>query len=318
MQLPDCEKLMHLISVQGQLGIARFHDYFEQLYTESFGLSEEDRYFARFQTIRFLESLGHCEYDYANRRIYACKPVITLQSKWGLPQAILSGARSPALISSLREFAAKNRDKLVLKDISQPYYPVLPNAIILKAVSLEVLKQAASNLGIDFELEHETSSLLLDFSLNVQQIYEELKFDETTELNWRKLVFSTESLSFSTAATSKNEPILAEYTNRITRQKLHLLWVNGKAARVERDWGRFVTLFLKNKNILLYNKKRFQLLVPKNIPLPALVARAVTLKSGIVPVEKIMGQKKYWMFGGIDPDYAMQVAQKLGQVHHEI
>jgi hypothetical protein len=318
MQLPDCEKLMHLISVQGELGLTRFLDYFEQLYPANFGLDEDERYYARFQTIRFLEALGHCEYDYSNRRIYACKPVITLQSNWGLPQAILSGARTPALIRSLREFAGKNKDKIVLREISQPYYPVLPHAVILKAVSLDALREVALDLGIGCDAGQETSSIILDFSLSVQQMYEELEFNISAELNWRKLMFSTESLSFSMPVPSSNNLVLAEYTNRITRQKIHFLWSEGKAAVIERDWGRFIVLFLEGKSVLLYNKKKFQLLVPKNIPLPALIARAVTLKSGIVPVVKTVAAKKYWVYGSIDPVFAGQIGEKLGQSPEEI
>jgi hypothetical protein len=318
MLLPDYEKLLHLISVQGQVGIAKFHEFFDQLYPASIDLGEDERYFARFQTIRFLEALGHCEYDYENRRLYACRPVITLQSSWGMPQGILSGARSPSLLSNLREFAAQNKENLVLKETRQPYYPVIPAAITLKATTLDMLERAATYLGISCDLDHTVSSKLLDFSCNVEQMHKELKFEQSTELNWPKLVFSTKTLSFAGSAAPNSSNLLVEYTNRVSRRKVHLVWNNGRGAGVERDWGRFIVLFLEKINVLLYNKKKFQLLVPATIPLPALIARAVTLKSGMVPVEKTIGRKRYWIYGGIDPVFAIHAVQKLGQIPHEI
>lgn len=314
---PDCEKLLHLISIHGDIGVSKFHDFFEQVYSSSsYELNEDERYFARFRTIRFLEALGHCEYDYEKRRLHVCQPSIVLQSNWGIPHAILTGARTPVLLAKLRDFASRNKKNLALKEVSQPYYPVLPAAIILKASSKDILEQAAKDAGTGYQLKSSAPAALLGFGSGVEQIYNELIFNQNTGLNWLALNFSFETLSFTSKdlLNSASAIKLTEYTNRTNRRKVHFLWVNGKAAEVERDWGRFVALFLEKINVVLYNKKRFQLFVPATTPLPTLIARAITLKSGVVPTEKMINRKRYWIYSGIDPAFAAQVAEKLGQV----
>jgi hypothetical protein len=318
MLLPDCEKLLHLISIQGELGISKFHDFFEQIYPASLEPSEDKRYFARFQAIRFLEALGHCEHDYENRRLYVCPPLIALQSEWGIPHAILTGARIPSFMIKLRDFTSHNKRNLALREISQPCFPMLPMAIILKATSKEIIEQAAAYAGIDCELKFPVPSTLLESSDGVKQIYEKLKFDQTTGLNWQKLTFSTQTLGFTSNDYPESNTKLVEYTNKINRRKVHFLWVDGQAAEVDRDWGRFIVLFLENTNVILYSKKRFQLFLPASTPLPAIVARAITLKSGVIPIEKKIDQKNYWVYGGIDPIFAAQVARKLGQTLNKI
>ena len=318
MLLPDCEKLLHLTSIQGEIGISKFHDFFEQIYPANSELSEDKRYFARFQTIRFLEALGHCEYDYENRRLYVCPPLIALRSEWGIPQAVLTGARIPSFTAKLKAFASNNRKQLAYKEILQPYYPVLPSAVILKAASKEIIEQAAKYAGINCEISFPISSTLLEFSNGVKQIYEKLIFNQSSGLNWLKLTFSSNTLSFTSKDTLDSKIQLVEYTNKTSRRKVHFLWINGRAAEVERDWGRFIILFLEDINVISYSKEKFQLFVPATVPLPAVIARAVTLKSGIIPVEKIVKYKKYWVYKKIDPVFAAQVAQKLGQTLNHI
>lgn len=318
MSLPSYERLLHVASVQGQLTNTRFQEIFDLLYPDVEGLGEDDRYFARFQAIRHLEALGHCEYDYENRRLIACPPALVLQSGYGLPQAILTGSRTPAMIDQLRHFSDRNRARLVLKEIPQPYHPVLPAAITLKGITREDLAGAANHLGIEYALEHPAPAVMLDFSRNIQQVYGGLMFDKTAGLNWPERVFSTASLAFRTTNEQHAGDGLVEYTNRVTRRKVHWLWSGGRAAAVERDWGRYIALHLQGANILLYNPKKFQLAVPSSVPLPALLARAATLKSGLVPVEKRFLQTRYLLYSSIDPNFASLFAQKLGQSLKEI
>src|SRR5687768_7420625 len=109
MLLPDCEKLLHVISLQGRLKSAKFQEDFDELYPRIAGLGEEERYFVRFQTIRFLEALGHSEYDYQNRQLYVCPATLALQSRSGVWNAILTGARTPVMLEQLREFVARKK-----------------------------------------------------------------------------------------------------------------------------------------------------------------------------------------------------------------
>jgi hypothetical protein len=53
---------------------------------------------------------------------------------------------------------------------------------------------------------------------------------------------------------------------------------------VARDWGRYIILKQVEKKILNYDEEAQELQVPLWVPLPCLLARAVTLCSGLAPM----------------------------------
>ena len=95
------EQLIYALSTLGELGLAKFNDIFKRLY-----LPEDDKdydYNMRHQTIRYLESLGYCEFDYDQRRVFMCPPALVLLPSFGLPKALLTGARTPKFIASIKK-----------------------------------------------------------------------------------------------------------------------------------------------------------------------------------------------------------------------
>jgi hypothetical protein len=317
--------LLYAISTLGHTDISRFYRVFnEVIHKENVHLPEDVNVnHARLQTLRFLDALGHCDYDYEAHSISPCPPALVLLPGHGLPNAVLAGARSPELLERLKAFVRQRKQSMCYSAFVQPerYLPI-PSAICIEAVNKELLLDLASSSRIAFDLHNPASWELLHFSAAIEALKNSIVLKERQDINWPRRNFSTKSLKFQRSINEETPLRLVEYTDPVTQRKRHWLWEKNQSADVDRDWGRFLLLNAHGLNILLYDERRKFLGVPKTVPLPRILARAVTLCSGFVPLEIQLGNEPLgalpgcsWLhlYSGVALPIAALISEKLGQ-----
>lgn len=276
------EQLIYAMSTIGETDLTRFFDIAKRLYEP-----EDDGdydYNVRFQMVRYLEALGYCEFDYDQRRVFMCPPALILLPSFGLPKALLTGARTPILVERLKNSVKDRKDYAVFSKWRQKNSKMnLPDATVIEAVSTDVLAQIAAENSITLSAFHPAAWDLANHSVSVESIEKGLHFETRPEINWRRKDFDTLRLGFFSGQTN-GDYRLSEYINPDNQQRRHWIWDGGVAADVARDWGRYIILKRAKKKILNYDEEAQELQVPLWVPLPCLLARAVTLCSGLAPV----------------------------------
>ena len=320
------ERLLYSISARGKLSFINFSDSLNAIFSQvhkRFHMDMDFNYL-KYQTLRFLDAMGHCEVDFEKRYIYVCPPSLILIPSFGLPKAILTGARDYELIDRLKVFISEKKGFASLHSIIQnrQRYALLPQAIYLEAISKDLIEEAALKVGIISKLDEPAAWSLINFSSDISGISDKTYFELMAEPNWPKRIFSLSDLTFNKSITPTDIIRLAEYTNPRDQQRLHWLWQDDKAAEVDRDWGRFLFLQKQNISVLLYDSKRFLLAIPANIPLPRLISRALTLCTGLAPLEAVLQGKpvptvpkdcQLNIYDVVVPSIAKEVSNKLGQ-----
>ncbi|MBD3320973.1 MAG: hypothetical protein GF350_07775 [Chitinivibrionales bacterium] len=313
--------------------LEQFNELFRRVYFPSLSqVDESGEVDVRRQVVRILDSLAYCEFDFDGRMVYMCKPSFVLLPVFGLPKAVLVGARSPALIQKLKAVVKNRQNKAILKRF---YYSnhneAIPATMCIEAMDIETIEKIAKDIKISFESKLPAAWALANISASLKNIKESLNFENRAEPNWKRRIFSKGRLSFSKFENANQGCFLAEYKDPVSQQLHHWLWKDGATAMVGRDWGRYLFLAEEDVNILLYDKKYQKLAVPLTVPLPCILARAVALCTGAAPLSAMTYSKK---IAAIPPEHSVQVysgitdviaklvasklCQKLNYTHFEI
>lgn len=324
------ELLLQTISTFGNMNIDKFNTAFNGL-SQSMMISnrEINLNYVRRQTIRLLDSLGHCEFDFDNRRVFACSPSLVALPTSGLPKVILTGARVPSFIKKIKNFVRINRDSISYGETQQNNeYLFLPSAIYIEAVDYEYIKNVSLATQIDHYLETPVAWSLVNFSVGIENIMENLIYESRDDINWKKQTFFTDSLTFSNR-NCNNIQKLVSYVNPVNQQRKHWVWDNNQAAEVDRDWGRYIILAFQKKNVIIYDERYHRLAVPSTVPLPRFLARAATLCTGLAPVPAPIGEDPIGglpaghqmdIYYDVTPQIAKMISKKLSQdlISHSI
>jgi len=316
--------LIYAMSTKGSMKLEQFNEMFRHVYLPIGSENEEQIDIdARRQAIRMLDSLGYCEFDFDNRVVFMCRPALVLLPSFGLPNALLVGARTPRLVNSIKEAIRAKRKKAILKPFRHSeVYAGIPPAICIEATDKGLLRDIAEKVDIACDVESPAAWKLAVMSASLYEILGTLRFEEREELDWGKKTFIKEWLMFSKYSAEEGSQTLAEYRHPDTRQLYHWIWNNGSAAEISRDWGRYAALANAGNNILMYDRKRFELAVPVTVPLPCLLARAAALCSGIPPysaisckqrTSNIPPQHPYQVYSDVPPRVAGMIASKVNQ-----
>ena len=296
---PIVNELIFALSAKGKISFSDFNVILEVLYYEK-GFAQNDAInwndVIR-DTRRFLESLGYCDVDYDDGKIYACPPALVLLPKNGLPSAILTGTYTPDVLIKLENFAKSHNDVCNFDWLQHPIEKIvsafIPKTFCITAESTDLIETMAKDADIDIQISSSAANLLLKFSCSSTDIWENLEFTERilplepkgcnkTEFNISELRFSSSNYSFENFR-------LAQYRQTNNRYKLMFwMWNGNEKADVDLNWGRWLLLHKANKNVMVYDYLHRQLLCPSSVPLPRLLARAMTLCSGTIPHQEIL------------------------------
>lgn len=247
----------------------------------------------RQQVIRCFDALGFCEFDHSTAQVHMCPPSLVLLPGLGAPCGLFTGARVPATSRGLQQAVLRAGSLALLHQHPQSIAGIdLPPRIVVEAVDQETLGTIAKAAGLDSDLKDPAAWKFANFSLALPQISSALSFEPRQELNWPCRIFYADLLKFS-AARMKTAPVLrlAEYRNPRTSQRRHWLWRGAAATEIDRDWGRFFVLAEQDLTVLLYDASSRTLVVPATTPLPALLARAAALSTGVPPSVTATGHR---------------------------
>ncbi len=319
------DRLLYVISARSNLPWRKLRDAFDFLYEREAGDSAPGDAInrARIECVRALDSLAHCEFDFSEGgyRVYAAPAMLALLPRPGLPSAVLCGARSRNIEAELRAACRRAGAGVELSVSKQPTRThLVPARVVVAAGSIDRLALVASESGLSFtsvppawELLHVSASLA-DYTTS-------LDWTITDELNWQRRDFNHGLQHFAHPGIENVECRyrLSAYTNPVDGQRVHLLWdtTSEKAARVDRDWGRYLLLQETGRNVLHYDSQRACFAAPINMPLPRLMARASALCSGYAPkiVEPRIepGGGPLRLYQGVPDSVASAIAGLLGQ-----
>ena len=338
---PDHHELIFALSAKGEISFNVFKSILETLYYEK-GFAQNDTISwsdTLRDTRRFLESLGYCDVDYEDGKVYACPPALVLLPRPGLPSAILTGTYTPDVLLKIAVFAKDNSDLCICDWLQHPQESVastfIPKTFCVTAESTEHLKSMATQAGIGIQITAPAANLLLQFSNSSAEIYKRLRFIERTPPldpeGWNKKEFNISELRFSSDNYFVENFRLAQYRQPNKRYELKFwLWNSNEYANVDLNWGRWLLLQQAKKNVMAYDYEKSQLLCPSSVPLPRLLARAMTLCAGIMPhqeklifendsfkrVKKPEEQRNAFLFDVYDQvsmPVAVKLREKLGQ-----
>jgi len=288
----------------------------------------------RFKAIRILDSLGHCEFNYDENRVYPYKPCIVALPGGPFQRAVLTGVRSKSTVEEINKYKRDLCSALEVNTYPQYIFDIsveenalplatLPSTVSFDAMEIGELEGLAKYIGAEISLDIPAAWLLANYSGSLEDYRSELQWNHKRVLEWPRRVFSMENLSFQRQDVKEyNAEGLVEYVQQFTNQKLHYLWKDGVAARVDRDWGRYLSIAEKGAKVLLYDKRSHHLIVPSFTPLPRLLARAATLCSGRAPISSrlmdtelgdIPQNTPVEVYSGVPPEYAKLITSKLSQ-----
>ena len=316
--------LLQTVSTFGRMSIENFDSAFNIVYKLA-GMpgGEVDLHNVKRQTIRFLDSLGHCEFDFDRREVFACPPTLISIPTCGLPKAILTGARIPSTVQKIKDFIRTNRNSISYKiELHGVSHLLLPSAIYIEAIDYECLKKVAQAAQISYDFAIPAAWSLVNFSEGIDKIRKEIRYEDKGDLDWQKRTFFTDTLTFSRSHNADKLQELVSYINPVSQQRLHWIWNGNMAAEVDRDWGRYIVLSEKRMNVILYDERRYKLVVPSTVPLPRFLARAATMCTGLAPLPTKIGAKSIGgipaehpidIYAAIPPAIAKMISKKLSQ-----
>jgi hypothetical protein len=318
------EDLIYAMSTRGSVTFEEFNLLFRMVYAPGLADRKDSMDIdIRRQLIRLLDSLGYCEFDFGARRVYMCEPSFVLLPSYGLPKAVFTGARTPQLIKKIKENVRPSKDKMMIHYVSQNTFEfAMPALVYIEAVNIEAIKNLADKCSIAADLDQPAAWSLASFSVSSDEILKTANLRPFAGLNWKRRVFCADRLVFSGQESNPQESMtLVEYKNPISQQSKHMLMINDSAAEIDRDWGRYIALSNKKKQIILYNEKLQKLIVPVTVPMPRLLARSVALCTGLAPkittilakIGDIPPNHPVYVYSGVPGIVAEFLARKLGQ-----
>lgn len=278
--------MLYALSDKPTWMIDEFKSLYEEIYSSLYEGRSQNNY-ERTSTIRILESLGHCEFDYGTNLVTVIKPLLVALPTGDSPAAVLTGARTPDLLHDFLNAAKKsNGDIKTYKKVQQDY-PLIPDAIWLQAKDLETIKQIADEININFSKS--PSLEMLNQTSSIDDILKSDDFEPREDLNWHCRVFSAKELQFTRFHKPRaitGNVRLVEYTHPQFNYRVELwLWKGNQAIdNIDKDFGRYAVLASEGVNVFLFDFLHNLFAVPEFVPLPLDFARALTLCSGVAPI----------------------------------
>ncbi len=234
--------------------------------------------------VRLLDSLGHVNIHSDNWEIAAAPALLARLPHAGFPRAILAGGRSPSTISEIANAIGNlNLQVCLYVDRQNSPFPFLPARVCLRAESPNDIMKIAEYLHIPY-LDTPPAWSIVHFAQDIIKYTAACQWTQGEELNWRRVDFDPQRLSFGCSHSIKDKMRLARYTDPIRGIFTHYLWLDGQRAKVEPDWGRYAVLRTQGKQIFCFDRRNLVVAIPTSAPLPKLLARSLTACSGYTPL----------------------------------
>lgn len=217
-------------------------------------------------------------------RICIAPPVLARLPWPGLPRAVLCGARAPHTLDALNAAAARAGATATFRTV-HPYAPI---RLEVSGPTEAHLADVAAALAIRFAAEPPAWSLA-SMSAALGGYLDTLQWEPHAELNWPRQEFDPEQLAFgplADAAVGPSDqvgPRLVSYRHPAGWTRRDRLILDGRSAPADRSWARYAVLAALETQVVRADRRAGTVAVPRQVPLPSLLARALALCSGEPP-----------------------------------
>lgn len=249
--------------------------------------------------------------DGRSAMICVAPPTLALLPWPGLPVAVLCGSRSPETVEELG--AVCRRHKAILRATPQAHlHKYAPTRIDITANSVETIRVVAAALNVPIQSEP-AAWRLVAASASIAEYLSSLQWSAGPELNWNRLDFDSETLRLGPARVSTGRAglRLSAYEHPDHWAREDRLWRGEEFAIVDRRWGRFAVLADQAITVCRYDAVEGLFKVPRQVPLPKLMARSLGLCSGRAPVVVQADGVWYVSYAGVPASIAGAIARKL-------
>lgn len=231
------------------------------------------------------DSLGHwditdeCE---KGLRISIAPPVFARLPWPGVQRAVLCGSRSPHTSIDIHA-ACRTLVNVSARTVpQQALHLYAPSRIEVTSGVDDRLAGLAAGLEIACP-EDPPAWAIAAACATVQEYLATLVWEPDDHLEWPRRDFDPARLAFGAPRSDDAQLRLSTFEHPRAWTTLDRLWRDGKTARVDRSWGRYVVLASARVRILRYNDRLGTVAVPRQVPLPRLFARSLALSSGRPP-----------------------------------
>lgn len=307
---------LHVMSARRELSWNVFRRTFDALtIREALDIAKPS--FVRSTLLRRFDSLAHAEtisIDGDRRVVVAASALVRLPTEES--SAVLVGARSIETIERLRALAPELNVTVTSADQRCEDAALVPSRISIHTSDQSVLAQCATTLGVAYD-GTPVAWTLGQLSAGLEDVSTRLQFETSAELNWPLADFDVSRCHFRPRGGMRPASCLTRYRDPVTSAYRYCLWKDDASAWVEADWGRFFALREAQANVMWFDPRANLLAVPETVPLPRLIARALTLCSGYVA--HTSGLPHYGtatrasLFTAVPQSLAALIATKLGQ-----
>ena len=308
------DQLLFTLSVRRSLNWAAFKRVVSRLSPQR--ASSGGTTFDAGRTIRLLDSLAYGELLRGESSLTVCPvssglAVLPVRT----PTALLIGARVPETIDIVRR-AAEQAGVTVTESIDDSADNLCPTRIQVVADHASSLGAIATALGVPY-VEAPLAWRLALFSGSLETLAASLAWRTSPALNWPSADFDSHSLRFRPSGSEAQEHRLVRYTDPARGVFRYVLWDGSKSVEVNPDWGRFWCLSRTGSYVLYYDPNTQLFAVPRSLPLPKLLARALALCGGHAPmlISAPVGRAEFqWnAYSDVPISIAQLVSKKLEQ-----
>lgn len=279
------DSLLLLLSAKEQGSWQQFRDAVEEFHvpdptdeSDDFAdTSDADTTFPIYRVLQYsLSALGHVSFDEVNAWHVVPPALAVSHHEPGGVQAILCGARTPAVLERLQRFANYGI-KLEGAEI-----PEMPTRISVKANSYFLLKRAADTEN--FYLQDAAPASLLLALRPVGDIQRWSRVAPPATPGWSISRFAIDTLSWRAHedALRPGKLSLLRYKKRFERT-LYFLLRGSVTYPVSVQLGKYLLLHSERRRVLRYDEEKRTLSLPVTYRPPSRVERALVLCSGQLP-----------------------------------
>ncbi|MFW0715017.1 hypothetical protein [Pedobacter sp. N23S346] len=320
--------LITYLSLKQTLTAPDYYSAFDTIYTKFFdeisGDSNNKYSRVKKSSLNFYNNLGYLDYDYENKSIVVHPPqFIYIPSEKGR-KILLTGGRDASLLNKIIEHATKYELEV---EFTRQHFSnhnlLLPDALTIKSFGNgkdkygeERLIAFANDIGITFNPNDLIQISLQLLCSNTTGYEEEILSKNTSSLtfeDWPRYIFNPQNLKMEQSVTDFDKACtLIEY--RLRPWEFHYrLWFNGVCYDVDSNWGKYLILKHKKRDVILYDASKRKVAVPLGVPLPGLLSRSIMLLSGLAPVYSYINNMSYRVYENIDSVFIKNLFNKLSQ-----
>lgn len=261
---------------------------------------------------RDLSKLGHLDIDWETQGWSIASPTMNVVPGLGLC-VVLTGSRPYYLIQRFRD-ATNDRDVFDFTMRQPKTHNSAPAAIFAKCASLDVAKEVATRMGANLVFDPSTSLAASMPSLDDQDLQRTSPPDLDLDTEW----FNPHEVEWK-ECESRGTPVEGLYRQQLTERRRYLWYGAGRWSKIDFSYGQFRALRDTGQHVMEWTEEAAngsmasRLEVHKDVRLPDVAERALTICDGRVPVVPDVSHTGYLRYSNVSERVCQLISQKLGQ-----